>query len=550
MTTRTGDDTADLLHILQMHCPQTATATAALTAGDGSALRWTPMTLGDVPGVNEVVGLVSPPVKVVSAFLKVISGFLDILQALLLALPDPIKAIVMAAYQLLKTLIDDLLATGAYVYVDIPGLLSNRKTLNDMGAKIPEPSTWLAGSARTKTPKPAEGFDGWAETFKRSFDDAGDEHRPQFSDGAPVEALFIVATMPNMVDFRKFAKLWAKLLDLKEFEKIIDEFGWQAFDLDRERLRGKSVAPDWRSWKLRDVGAPDYPLRELEKIPEILKGILANADNLVETLRKLVKAVQNKVKILQDFIKLIDSVIDILRALSATGLHALPVVSSDGVEGLKKAFLAAENRPNTNPETGEPEKASAIMGACFMTGSSGAVPFNPQMLWAMLGQGKSFEEAYAGTITDFTEAGDKITNAWNDIEGMATEAWEGTEGDGGVKGKGVTGLWNDFEEEDWKTFKGDMDSYFKSLPDELQKDIDRTLDLIGLNLTEADAFFRRDRDAFMGLLEQALAQGGSTDPAVMAHLEATRRARQRGARGMAAAAAAGVWPKNTQGGEE
>ncbi|MEQ1955835.1 hypothetical protein [Mesorhizobium sp. CN2-181] len=540
MSIHTGDATADLLSILRLHCPRVATSTAALEAGSGK-LRWRPMTLGDVPGVSEVIGLVEPPVKVVSAFLKVVSGILDILQALLLALPDPIKAIIMAAYDLLKGIIDDILATGAYIYVDVPGLLSNRKTINDLGGRIADPPQWLAGGPREEPVRPAAGFEAWAETFIRSFDDPGDENRPIFSDNAPVEALFIVATMPNMVDFRRFAKLWAKLLDISAFEKIFDEFEFPVKDPDRERVRGKSVAPDWRSWKLRDIGPKDYPLRKLEQIPELLKTLLLNTDNLIETLQKLIAAVQAKVKILQEFIELIESVIDILRALSATGLHALPVVTTEGVEGLKKAFLEAENRPNDNPETSKPDKASAIMGVCLMTGSSGAVPFNPQMLWAMLGQGKSFEQAYAGTIEEFKAAGGRVEKAALDVKGIASDAWSGAEGASGVEGKGVTGLWNHFETK-MVEVGGDIEAYFDSLPDQLRTDIDRVLGALGMSLLQADALFRADRNRFIALLEAALAPGQPVSPAVMGHIEATRRARRRGASGMAAAVAAGAWP--------
>lgn len=545
MSTHTGDATADLLAILRLHCPAVATSTAALTAGT-APLRWRPMTLGNVPGVSEVIGLVDPPIKVVAAFLKVVGGILEILQALLLAIPDPIKALIMAAYNLLKQIVDDILATGAYLYVDVPGLLSNRKTINDLGGRIPDPPEWLAGSPREEPVRPAAGFEAWAATFVQSFDDSGDEHRPIFSDGAVVEALFIVATMPNMVDFRRFAALWGKLLDISAFEKIFAEFRFPVKDPDRERLRGRSISPDWRSWKLRDIGPDDYPLRKLEQVPELLKTLLLNTDNLIETLRKLIAVVQEKVKILEDFIKLIQSVIDILRALSATGLHALPVVTTEGVQGLKKAFLEAANRPNTNPETGQTEKASAIMGVCFLTGTSGAVPFNPQMLWAMLGQGKSFEEAYAGTISDVLAVGQQAEKSYKDIKAMASDAWEGAEGESGVAGKGVVGLWNDFEKVKKKA-GADAEAYFNALPDQLQADIAGVLGAMGLSLPEADAMFRQDRNGFMALLQATMAPGVPVSPAVLGHLEATRRARRRGASGMAAAVASGAWPDPSRG---
>ena len=309
-------------------------------------LRWRRLTLGDVPGVSEIVSIVSPPVQVVSAVLSIVAGTLEILQALLLALPDPIRALIMAAYELLKTIIDDILASGAYLYVDAPGLLSNIATLQDMGAEIDDPPEWVAGDPTARPVILAEGFDAWAHTFEQSFDDPGDENRPIFSDGAPVEALFIVATFPELVDLRQFAQLFEKLLDMRAFKKIWDEFQFPADDPDRTRVRGRSVAPDWRSWKLRDVAPPDYPLRKLERVPEYLKTLMLNIDNIVDLISDMIAAIQDKVRVLQEIVELIESVIDMLRALAATGLHVLPVVTSEGVEGLKRAFLEAEIEQN------------------------------------------------------------------------------------------------------------------------------------------------------------------------------------------------------------
>lgn len=505
------------------------------------------MTLGDIPGVSELAGIVSPPVQAVSAILSIVSGVLEVLQAFLIDISDPIKAVVMAAYDLLKTIIDDFLASGAYLYVDVPGLMSNRKTLNDMGAKIPDPPTWLAGDEKERPSVYAQGFDAWAQTFEQSFDDPGDEHRPIFSDGAPVEALFMVASFPNLVDLRKFAKLWAKLLDTRAFEKALDEFSFPVVDPDRQRLRGKSVSPDWRSWKLRDVGPDDYPLRKLERIPEYLKTLLLNVDSLVGLIKKMITAVQDKVAILQEFVRLIESVIDILRALSATGLHALPVVTSEGVQGLKKAFLEAENRPGSvpdeQPDNPNVREADAIMGACFLAGSSGAIPANPQFLWALLGEGKSFEEAYAGTIDDLNAVADTTKEAWDDAKAIASETWNGAEGASGPGGHGMVGLWGDFTTQ-MSEFGTNSVAFFQSLPESTQDGINRTLTSIGLSLEDAEALFASDRNEFMRTLERAIQTNpdsqAALDPRVRAHMQATKHARRRGARGLAMAAAAGV----------
>lgn len=194
-------------------------------------------------------------------------------------------------------------------------------------------------------------------------------------------AVFIVATAPQLPDLARFGSLFKMLLDTSKFEKAVEDFldtfpEWPD-DPDRSRLRSRSIAPDWHSWQLRDIGPPDYPLRELEKIPEALKALLINGDSIVALIKALIAAVQDKIKILQDMVELVQQVIDLLKALSATGLHVLSVATNEGVGGLVEAFLSAENRPGTDPETGELTGANAIIGACALAGGSEIDPLPP-----------------------------------------------------------------------------------------------------------------------------------------------------------------------------
>lgn len=538
MPTHSGDATADLQALLEEHCP--VVATEAMAAGafpplpsgtDGSdKLRWRRLVLGDIPGLDLVLSTVSAPLNVVAAILEFIAGVLDIISALLLAIPDIIKALVMAAYTLLKQIIDDFLNTGVYLYFDAPGITSNIATLSDMGMDEPEMPKWLAGDKMSKPSAAASGFDAWAHSFEQSFDDPGDEQRPILSDSAAIEALFIVATAPQLVDLGPFLDLLRQLIDLSEFKAAIDGFKFPAPDPDRKRLRQNSVAPDWRSFKLRDIGPPSYPLRKLEKVPEYLKTLLLNIDNIVALIKKLIAAIRSKIEVLKELIALIQAVVDLIKALSATGLHALPVVTAEGVTGLKKAFLEAENRPNTGPD-GKTQGANAIVGVCLLQGASGLGP-NPQALWALLGQGKSFDQAYAGVIKDFTEGKDAAVKAWEDTKAMATETWKGVEGGGDLPtDKGLLGLW------------GDLKGATKAEGDQTTKDYEKTKRQLGLSDDELEAGMAQDRNATMLKLQQAQAQGAPLSPQALAHIEATRRARGRGARSLALAASQGAFPK-------
>jgi hypothetical protein len=539
MPTRTGDATADLVALLRRRCPNVAdetlerlaSAVAALdsaaggaggvgSAGDtdGTRLSWSKLTLGDIPGVKQFVTTAKAPIEVVAAVLEFVAGILEVVSKILIAIPDPYRALIIAAYQILKDIVDDLLASGAYVYFDAPGLLSNVATLTDMGMAPPDLPKWVAGDKPKPVEPPADGFQNWAFRFQQSFDDAGDLNRPVFSDGAPVEALFIVATAPQLPDLAALGPLFEKLFDVKAFGKAWEHFAatfpdWPD-DPDRSRLRGTSVSPDWLAWRLRDIGPDTYPLRQLEKIPEALLGLLMNVDDIVGLLKKLIEAVKAKIDVLRQIIEVIQQIIDALAALAATGLAALVVVSDEGVEGLVKAFLEAENRPNTDPE-GNVLTANAVIGVCLLAGTSEVVPANAVPIWELFGQGRSMEQAYSGLAGDWQNLQDKAEAAAADTAALATRAWEGMENGGtDPSSAGIKGLWG-------------------GLTETYEEQRDDVLGVLGMTEEEADERAKSDRSALVAGLEQALAEGRGLDPVVLAHLEATRRARRRGRRSLA-----------------
>lgn len=534
MPTRAGDATASaegLLELLKLHCPGVAEETlrrladaavavgeAAGEAGDGAGgpqpLRWSPLTLGQIPGVQQVVSAAKVPVQVIAAVLEFVAGILDVVSALLIGLPDPFRALILAAIELIETILRDLLNTGGYLYFDAPGLLSNIATLRDIGMPEPELPQWLAGDKPLEQDRPADGFAQWAYRFRQSFDDPGDDERPTFSDGAPVEALFVVVTAPQIPDLAAFGPLLSVLFDASAFEKAWDNFAstypvWPD-DPDRARLRGDPVAPDWHAYRLRDIGGADHPLRLLEKIPVWLRNILLNVDGVIDLIRALVAAVKQKIEVLRQIIAIIQQVIDALAALTSTGLHALFVHTDEGVDGLVKAFLEATNRPNTGPD-GKAREANAVAGVCLLAGTSEIAP-----LWALLGQGKPAAAAFAGLTEDWAALSDRADKSLADAKALASDAWHGAEQGGGVDRSGIAGL-------------------AETLVD--------TVD--GLTAEEVRRGAADDRGGLVTGIEHAMAQGAQLDPATLAYVEATRRARRRGNRSMAMSL--GARPSNAGG---
>ncbi|OKI51405.1 hypothetical protein [Micromonospora sp. CB01531] len=533
-TTSAGDGTAELLDALRRACPDVAddafAAVAAMLGAppDGAPpdvepagrLRWSSMTLGDIPGLNQVLQVITSPLQVIAAVLDFLAGILDVLSALLIDILDPFRALILAAYEILRSIMEDLLNSGAYLYADVIGLSDPSLTRPPVSPSA-DAGKWVPGGPPLVISPVANGFDAWAARFRASFDDPGDQQRPIFSDGAPVEAVFVVSTAPDLDGLSAVLGIFEKLFDVSAFGNAWRSFA-QTFpqrppDPQRTRGRTSSVAPDWRSWKLRDIAPPDYPLEKLLWVPWLLKALLLNVDGVIGLLKKLAAAVKEKAALLRRLVAILQSVIDAILALSATGLHALVVVTDEGVAGLTEAFLAAENRPNTDAQ-GRTRNADLVAGVCLLAGTTELVPANALPIWGLFGQQRSLEQAYSGLIADGRAIGAKADKALGDTVALGTGAWEGTAAGGSTPARaGVTGLW-----EKLKDTAGDR--------------YDEVLDILGLDDDQARQLSATDAGQLAAILGSASAAGRvKLDPRVLAHVEAARRAGSRGNRSLAGA---------------
>lgn len=540
MATRGGDVTADLQAILAEHCPDIAdevvaayrvaraVATGGTVPGEGGAdgaggagedggPRWSRFTLGQIPGVDEVLTIAAAPLEAVAAVLKVVAGLLDVLTAFLLEIPDPIRAMILAAYQILKDLVDDLLSSGAYVYSDVPGVTSWKATLADIGEAAAEPKEWKAGDP-VAPPAVVGAFEGWASTFRRSFDDPGDGHRPIFSEGATVEAVFVMATAPAMVNLVPLMHMLGTLVDEKKLLDALKAFGeadfpgfedWLHPDPDDWRVQGRPTGPNWKSWKLRDVAPPDYPLRQLERVPELLLAILANIDTIVGLLKDLIQAIRAKIDVLLEIAEMLQRIIEMIKALSATGLHMLAVVTHDGVDGLVEAFLSAADRPGRDAE-GKEVPGLVVGGACILAGTSTALyAAGPAMVWKLLGVDGPLDDARAALADDVQRQRDALVAAGK----PAVEAW-------------------DRMKEEAKQHTEEFDVEMDRQREELEQAVQ---DLEGISVSSDDVLdaFDSVRSEVMRQVEQLHGGGGPLDPLVLAELEGYRAARGRGRRSLA-----------------
>jgi hypothetical protein len=389
---------SDLAAALEVSQAAADAAAAQSDADNGiepveGAPQWRPLIMVPIPGLDTLISIIKPPLQVIIALLQVIAALLEALAAILMGLPDILRALIMAAYALLRDIINDLLNTGAYMYLDVPGLTPRESSIRETGVFIDPVADWKAGRALGPPPVTPDGWSRWASRFARSFDDPGDLNRPVVTEGAPIQAIFIVAAAPSLDAIAQLIYLLGKLLNIDKF-KIAFEKYQNVPDPRLTRAKSvNSVPPDWRSVRLRDI----FPLEGLLMIPEALKALLSAVDNLSALIKNLAAAMQDKANLLLQMAASIQAILDLLDALKSTGFYSLGVATQGGVAGLKNAFVTAGNRP----------PGGYIGGVCFM--ASGPNLAKAAMLFDLLG-GTTAIELMEGDIT-LEQVGQQIANS-------------------------------------------------------------------------------------------------------------------------------------------
>jgi hypothetical protein len=417
-------DIAELQKALERCCADLATAlkvaeaAAEVAAVESDAAndiepidggpQWRPLILASIPGLDALVSIIKPPLQVIVALLQVIAALLDALAAILIGLPDILRALIMAAYALLRDIINDLLNTGAYMYLDVPGITPRESSIRETGIYIDPVADWKAGRAAGRPPVTPDGWTRWSNRFAASFNDPGDLQRPVVTEGAPIQAIFIVAAAPSLDAIAQFIYLLGKLLNIDKFKLAFEKY--DPPHPDPRRMRAKKVnstPPDWRAVRLRDILPP---LEGLLMIPEALKGLLSAVDNLSALIKNLAAAIHDKANLLLQMAAAVQAIIDLLDALKSTGFYSLGVATQGGVTGLKDAFMTASNRP----------PGGYVGGVCFM--ASGPNLAKASMLFNLLG-GTTAIELAEGQIS-LKQA------AQQGVLGQATQvlesAWDGT----------------------------------------------------------------------------------------------------------------------------
>lgn len=481
---------------------EAASAEANAEAGldtDPDGPRWRPLILASIPGLDTLLSIIKPPLQVIVALLQVIAALLDALAAILIGIPDILRALIMAAYALLRDIINDLLNTGAYMYLDVPGLTPRESSIRETGLFIQPAKDWKAGRDNGPPPVTPDGWTRWATRFQKSFNDPGDLQRPVVTEGAPIQAVFIVAAAPSLDAIQQFIYLLGKLLNVDKFKLAFEKYDQASSDPRLTRARKvNSTPPDWRSVRLRDIFPP---LEGLLMIPEALKGLLSAVDNLSALIKNLAAAMHDKANLLMQLAAAIQAILDLLDALKSTGFYSLGVATQGGVSGLVDAFQNAADRP----------PGGYIGGVCFM--ASGPNLAKASMLFDLLG-GTSAIEIAEGKLS--------VSQALHQgALGQATAVLEG------AYDASATAV-DKFK----ATTKAESDKFLKAL-DDLKDDVLHP-DLAGMLGAPLDEI-RRDAAQMRVAAVEVLDQSSVFDPGpqIRAGIAHTQQAQRWGARSLA-----------------
>jgi hypothetical protein len=479
---------------------QAAAAGQPLTDADGEALpRWRPLVLASIPGLDQLVSIIKPPLQVIVVLLQIIAALLQALAAILIGLPDPFEALILAAYELLVAIINDLLNTGAYMYIDAPGIQPTQVTLAETGLIFDPGKQFKAGQALQPPPITPDGFARWATRFQASFDDPGDLKRPVITEGAPIQAVFIVMAAPSLDALRQALYLIGKLFNIDAFKNAFEKYKKGVPDPRRTRARTKSVKPDWQAKRLQDLFPP---LKKLMILPEALLGLLRQVDALSGLIKNLANAMQQKAQVLLQLAQAVQGIIDLLDALKSSGMYALNVSTNAGIPALKQAFVEAVDRP----------PGGYIGGICFL--ASGPNMAKAAMLWDLLGLSTAMDVA-EGKMT----LADAAAAARQGVLGHALDAVQ--QAGEAAKQAGEQAL--SAVEKSAQDFQNAVNNFGPSLAQ-----------AIGRLPQELDDMARRNREALVEALDKA--QGFvPNDKNIQDGIAATRAARRPGARSLALA---------------
>lgn len=274
--------------------------------------------------VKDALTPISNSLGSVAPLLATAKALLDIAKVFVQGVNDPFAQIISQAADELEDLINDTFGTGFFVLTVNPFKLEGIRRFDDFGTPLLTPSQAI-------------------EIMVNSFDDLGDENRPQFSDSATVTSFGIMATAPDLAGLLDLIRQLIALFAIPEWELILTEHERRSDDTVTP-----SVAPDWESLRLNSFSPFDEVQRNLNELLEAVRGTTVVPDS---NLADLIDLITQKVTRLQQLTEQIRAIID-QAAGSVTGLYVFELDPTTGGNNLIKQELRDPFLEQCTPDNG------------------------------------------------------------------------------------------------------------------------------------------------------------------------------------------------------
>lgn len=290
--------------------------------------RWQSATLADNEAISSAASAVGTAGDAVQGALNAFKAAIAVAKAFVALLPSA-PDMSEAVQQLVNTVFD-VFSSGVYYYMDGGSLVSGF-----------EP----------------DGINGFVDRWAKSFDDLGDESRPQFSDDAEISASLILV---GANDLPSLAPLIASFIEFFDFSKLKAvegkdlELNW--YDQVESEM---STPPDWKSLALKDV-LPIYS--ELEEGMKEAAGLFKTATGMSAQVDALASAIEKKADKISEILERIVKIADQLQALEDSGFFILDLNSQTGIDGLVNA---AQNADTSEIEL---DADALVFGVCLLAG--------------------------------------------------------------------------------------------------------------------------------------------------------------------------------------
>lgn len=349
-------------------------------------MAWKNATVNSpIPGaLADIVSGTSVVTNTLSTLFSAITTLLEIAQVFVQDTVEPFESLVDAIITQLEQLINDLFGSGLFMLVVNPFELTNssalieiaesrrairdeedianaqykleekqvqkalfnanpaesvalQEQLNSIEArKIAKKATLDARRSILESTRVNAGFDSFGipiltprECILRavdSFDDLGDDQRPQLSDAANVAAIGFMATAPGLDQFKALIEAFLAVFEIPEWRFVLARLN-EVSDVSTV----VSQKPDWQSVRLNSFSPMDKIQKTLLTVLATVKGFQITANESIQDLIDIMKSRSEQLD------KISDDLEDLANAIgTASGLFVLNVpIGSGGVNRLK-----------------------------------------------------------------------------------------------------------------------------------------------------------------------------------------------------------------------